>query len=525
MPEFFSFPLSYFLMGFALGCLIFLIALKWTKNQRRKTLRKEMNKTLSLAKTQAHRIEKNASLRARDFERKMRYKTEQSVGKERKRIEDMKYQMESKKNQMESLFKRKEEDMQIQLKELEQQKEHVQTVQSQAKKMSERYENRLKELNHLMENTAGLSREEALKEMKHQLEEEVKVGLGKEIREMEKKLKTESEKRTRLILAQAMSRLASEVSTERTTTSLPIKMEKTKGKIIGREGRNIRSLESACGVDIIIDESQEVIVISCFDPIRREVAFRAINRLLEEGRVHPARIEEVVSRIKRNLFVSMAETGKKTCFDLGLHGIKPSLMETLGSLQYRSLDGQNVLGASKEVAWLAGLIAVEMGFDVKMAKRAGLFHAIGLGVHHHVEGSYATVGAEILKKQGESEEVCQAVKNHNGSEAQSVLDHIVSAAYNLFRERPGAKREVMETYIRRLKDMESVANSFDGVVRSFALRTGKEIRVLVDSGKVSDEQAFMLSRDVAVKIKKEMEGTEGMTVSVVREFRMVEQAR
>ena len=515
-----------FLGGLALGGCLFFIYLKLMAKKRRAKLRKDMGRLLSDAKNQASRIEKSAQIRARDFERKMRHRAEISVRKEKKRMEDMKYQMESRKNQLESEFKRKEEDMELRIKEIEQQKEQARMMQSQMEKMTQKAQDRLKELNQMRENVSGLSRAEAAQEMRTQMEKELKEEMASQIKEMETKFKGEALARSRVILSQAIARFASEVSTEHTTTSVPIKMEKTKGKIIGREGRNIRSLEAACGVDIIIDESQEIIIISCFDPIRREVAQRAINKLLEEGRVHPARIEEIVSKMKRDLFGSMTEAGKKACFDLGVREVRPALMETLGSLKYRSLQGQNALKISQEVAWLAGLIASEVGFDVKTARRAGLFHTIGLAVDHRVEGSYASVGAQYLRKQGESLDICQAVHCHGGEkEPESVLDHLVASAYNLFHERPGARHSDMENYVERLKDMESIANSFDGVVRSFAIRAGKEIRVLVDSGKVTDDQALMLSRDIATKIQKEMDETGGMLVRVVREFRMVEQAR
>ena len=512
--------------GFVLGCLIFLSYLKIFQERRKRDLRKEVNRIINQARSQATRVEKNAYAKARDLERKMRNKAEQQARKEKKRIEDMKYQIENQKSQMESEFRKKEENIKSRIKDLDHQKEQAILTQAQLEKMSKKSEEKLEELNHLMENVSGLNKEQAIQEIKASMETDVKEELSAEIMNMEEKLKSESKKKAQRILSQAIARFASEVSTERTTDSLPIKMEKTKGKIIGREGRNIRSLESACGVDIIIDESQEIILISCFDAVRREVAVKSINKLLEEGSVHPARIEEVVGKVKRDVFLSMTESGEKACFDLGIHEVRPAIIETLGSLKYRFVDGQNVLKSSVEVAYLSGLIASEIGYDEKTAKRAGLFHAIGLGVDHRVEGSYSLVGSEYLRKNGEYQEICQAIRCHTGNPpAESVLDHILQSAHNLFHERPGAKRSVIENYVNRLKDMESIANSFDGVIRSFAIRAGKEIRVLVDSGKVTDEQAFMLSRDIAEKINKEMDETGQLLVSVVRECRMVEQAR
>ena len=514
------------LSGFFLGSLVFLFYLRVFQTRRKKHLKKEVNFIINQAKSQAMRIEKNALSKARDMERRIKSKVETEVRKEKKQIEDIKYQTEKRKTRLERDLRRKTEELENQIKQLERQKEMSTIMEQQLEKATKKANEKMEELNIIMEKAANLTKEQAREEIKKNMKEEMKNEITPQLISMEKELKKESEQKAKLILSQAIARFASEVSTEKTTASIPIKGEETKGKIIGREGRNIRALESACGVDIIIDESQEIILVSCFDSVRREVAVRSINHLLEEGRVHPARIEEVVGKIKRDIFVSMGEEGRQVCFDLGIHDVRPALIEVLGSLKYRFIEGNNVLKGSIEVAHLAGLIANEIGSEEKTAKRAGLFHAIGLGVDHRVEGSYSLVGAEYARKHGEPPVVCQAIRCHIGEvSASSVVDHIVQSAHNLFRERPGARREVIENYISRMKDMESVANSFDGVIRSFAIRTGKEIRVLVDSGKVTDEQSFMLSRDIAEKITKEMDEPGQLTVSVVRECRMVEQAR
>lgn len=514
------------LSGFFLGSLVFLFYLRLFQVRRKKNIKKEVNFIINQAKSQAMRIEKSALSKARDMERKMKNKVEVEIRKEKKQVEDIKYQAEKSKTRMERDFRRKKEELENQIKEMELGKERAKSMEQQLEKATRKTNEKMEELNAVMEKAANLTKEQAQEEIKKNLEEEIKKEMAPQIMIIEKELKEESEQKARLILSQVIARFASEVSTERTTASIPIKGEETKGKIIGREGRNIRALEAACGVDIIIDESQEIILISCFDSVRREVAVQSINHLLAEGRVHPARIEEVVAKIKRNIFTSMVEEGKQVCFDFGIHDLKPVLVEVLGSLKYRFVEGNNMLKSSVEVAHLSGLIASEIGFEEKLAKRAGLLHAIGLGVDHRIEGSYSLVGSEYARKQGESPLVCQAIRCHNMEvPAQSILDHIVQSAHNLFRERPGARREVIEHYVNRMQDMESVANSFDGVIRSFAIRTGKEVRVLVDSGKVTDEQAFMLSRDIAEKINKEMDEPGQLTVSVVRECRIVEQAR
>ncbi len=514
------------LSGVILGVFIVFLYLLIFRARRKKYIKKEVNFVINQAKSQAMRIEKNAHFKARDMERRMRNKVEAEVRKEKKQAEDIKYQMEKNKIRLERDLRRKTEELESRIQDMGRQKDRSKIMEQQLEKALGKTKEKMEELNITMEKAANLTKEQAQDEIKKNIEEKVKAEITPRLMNMEAELKAESEKKARLILSQAIARFASEVSTERTTSSIPIKGEETKGKIIGREGRNIRALESACGVDIIIDESQEIILISCFDAVRREVAIRSISHLLEEGRVHPARIEEVVGKIKRDIFVAMMEEGRQVCFDLGIHDVKPTLIETLGSLKYRFIEGNNVLKSSIEVAHLSGLIAGEIGAEEKTAKRAGLFHAIGLGVDHRVEGSYSLVGAEHARKHGESPVVCQAIRCHRGDvAAESILDHIIQSAHNLFRERPGARREVIENYISRMKDMESVANSFDGVIRSFAIRAGKEIRVLVDSGKVTGEQVFMLSRDIAEKITKEIDEPGQLMVSVVRECRMVEQAR
>ena len=514
------------LSGFALGCLVFLVYLRVFRERRKKNIKKEVNFIINQAKSQALRIERNSQSKMRDMERKIKNRVEAEARKEKKQAEDIKYHTEKKKIRMEKEFKRKTEELEHQIAETKREKERSEAIREQMERAESKAQDKIEKLDVMIEKSAGLTKDQALEEIRKNMEEEVKREVVPRLMSMEEELKKEADKKARLVLSQAMARFSAEVSTERTTSSLPIKGEETKGKIIGREGRNIRALEAACGVDIIIEESDETILISCFDSVRREVSMQAIQRLLEEGRVHPARIEEVVNKTKRDMFISMAEEGKKVCFELGIHDIHPALFEKLGSLKYRFLSGNNVLKSSIEVAHLATFIAGELNFDEKIAKRAGLLHAIGLGVDHRVEGGYAQAGAEYARKNGESPLVCQAILCHTGDPApETVVDHIVRAAHNLFQERPGARREVIESHINRMKDMESIANSFDGVIRSFALHAGKEVHVMVDSGKVTDEQAFMLSRDIAKKIQKELNPSGQLTVSVIRESRMVEQAR
>jgi ribonucrease Y len=358
------------------------------------------------------------------------------------------------------------------------------------------------------------------------LEEELRTDAAKRALVIETETRAEADKKAKRIIALALARYAGEYTPERTVTVINLPNEEMKGKIIGREGRNIRALEAACGVDLIVDETPESVVISSFDPVRREVARRALEKLMEDGRVHPARIEEVIDKMKKEVFKLMREDGEKAAFELGLTGVHPEIIKTIGSLKYRQSGGQTIYTHSIEVGHLAGMIAAEMGADVKRARRAGLLHDIGHALEHTFEGSHSTVGAEFAKKHGEADAVCDAIRSHHGEfESDSLLAHILQAANVLSNSRPGARRPSIDTFIRRMEDLEAIGNSFDGVVRTFATQAGKELRVLVESSRVTDEQAQMLSYDIARKIEREMNYQGQITVDVVRETRIIEHAR
>ena len=377
-----------------------------------------------------------------------------------------------------------------------------------------------------LEAVASMTAEQARTELTNSLEEEARKAAESTLQQIEDEAKKDASKRAKQVLASAISRYASEVATERTVSIIGLTSDEMKGKIIGREGRNIRALEAACGVDLIVDETPESVVISSFDPVRREIARETLKRLMEDGRVHPARIEEVVSKVKTDISSTIKEDGEKACNELNITNVHPAILNLLGSLKYRSSHMQNLYKQSIEVGYVAGLLASEIGAKVQWARRAGLLHAIGRAIDHTVEGSYAEVGAEFAKRHGEKEYVCQAIRSHSGEkQAVSVLDNLVQAAFNLTEARPGSKRSMMEGFIRRLKDLESIGNSFDGVSRTFAVQSGKEVRVLVDSGKITDDQSKMLVRDIARKIERELNYPGQIKISVVRETRMVEHAR
>ena len=374
-----------------------------------------------------------------------------------------------------------------------------------------------------LEETAGLTREEARRALVEQMTEEARGEAAKHIRQVESEAREEADRRAKKIVSIAIERLAGEFVAERTVSVVALPSDDMKGRIIGREGRNIRAIEAATGVDLIIDDTPEAVVISCHNPIRRELARLALDRLISDGRIHPGRIEEVVRKAEQELEESIREAGQKAVIELGLHGVHQELIRLVGMLKYRYSYAQNVLGHSIETAFIAGALAAELGLNVKQARRAGLLHDIGKALTHEVEGSHAIVGGEIARKYGESAKIVNAIAAHHEEvKAETILAPLVDAADALSGARPGARREVLESYAKRLEDLERISNSFRGVERSYAVQAGREIRVIVDPGTVPDDQALLLARDVARRIEQEMTYPGQIKVTVIRETRASE---
>ena len=516
-----------FISGLFFGGLIFLLYLNFTKKKRDQNLKQEKDMILNRAKSQASKIERASKEKAREWEEKELQKIQKERKVTEENLKSKEYNLKKRQDQINIELQAREEELQKREADLKQEKESLEVIEKQLDNLKLKAQREQKEAESSLERLAVMTKEEAREYLKKLLEEDVKREISTKLLSIEEEMKREQEEKVKLILAQAMARYSAEVTAERTVETLPIVGSSTKGKIIGREGRNIRALEASCGVDLIIGEGQEIVTISCFDPVRRVVAKRTIEKLMEEGRVHPAFIEEVLEKTRKEISSEIIEEGKKVCFDMGIHDLNPEIVKVLGRLKYRFIEGQNLLKYSIEVAYIASLLAGELSYSRKKASRAGLLHAIGMGVPHFIEGSYSFVGSQFCKKQGEKEEIYQAILCHDAKEpAHSVLDHILQCAYNLSRSRSGAKRSLLESYINRLKDLESLANSFDGVKRSYAVKAGKEIRVLVDTFKVTDEgQMSMLSWDIAKKIQREMKLSEEVKVSVIREYRIVEHAR
>ena len=377
-----------------------------------------------------------------------------------------------------------------------------------------------------LEQVAGMTREEAKKSLIDEMTEEAKHDSAKRIRVIEEGAKEEAVRKAQKIVALAIERLAGDFVAERSVTVFPLPNDELKGKIIGREGRNIRALEAATGIDLIVDDTPETVVISGHNPIRREVARLSLEKLVADGRIHPGRIEEVVRKSEQELDESIREAGQKAIFDVGIHGVHPEIVKLLGRLKYRYSYAQNVLLHSIEAAFICGHMAVELGLNEKQARRAALLHDIGKAVDHEVEGSHAIIGAELARKYGESPKIVNAIAaHHEDVKAETILAPLVDAADALSGARPGARREMMESYVRRLEDLERITNSFKGVEKSYAVQAGREIRVMVQHDIVSDDEAARMAREMARKIENEMTYPGQIKVTVIREMRSVDFAK
>jgi ribonuclease Y len=377
-----------------------------------------------------------------------------------------------------------------------------------------------------LENVAKMSSAEAKQLLMEAMENEAKHEAAKRIRKIEEEAREMADKKSKEIISLAIQRYAGEYVAEKTVSVVNLPNEEMKGRIIGREGRNIRALEAATGVDLIIDDTPEAVILSGFNPVRREIARIALERLVSDGRIHPARIEEIVQKVEQEMDVSIREAGEQATFDVGVHGMHPELIKLIGRLKYRTSFAQNVYQHSLEVAFLCGIMAAELGVNVKQAKRAGLLHDIGKAVDHEVEGSHAKLGADLARKYGEVPVIVHAIAAHHEEEKpESMIDVLVEAADALSGARPGARREMLETYVKRLEDLERIATSFHGVEKSYAIQAGREIRIMVQPERISDADSAILCRDIARKIENELTYPGQIKVTVIRETRAVDVAK
>jgi ribonuclease Y len=474
------------------------------------------------AKKDAAAIKKEAELHAKDSVLKERGDFEKEVRETRRELQTQEKRIIGKEEaidkRIESVDKR-ESDL----------TRREQSLKSREKNLDEKaveYDRQIDQARRQLEQVAGMTRDEAKKSLIDQMVDEAKHESAKRIRLIEEEAKEESARKSQKIIALAIERLAGDFVAERSVTVFPLPNDELKGKIIGREGRNIRALEAATGIDLIVDDTPETVVISGHNPIRREIARLALEKLVSDGRIHPGRIEEVVRKSEQELEESIKEAGQKAIFDVGVHGVHPEIIKLLGRLKYRYSYAQNVLLHSIEAAFICGAMAAELGLNEKQARRAALLHDIGKAVDHEVEGSHAIIGAELARKYGESPKIVNAIAaHHEDVRAETILAPLVDAADALSGARPGARREMMETYTRRLEELEKIVNSFKGVEKSYAVQAGREIRIMVQHELVSDDEAARMAREVARKIENEMTYPGQIKVTVIREMRAVDFAK
>ncbi|MBI4699401.1 MAG: ribonuclease Y, partial [Nitrospirae bacterium] len=388
------------------------------------------------------------------------------------------------------------------------------------------YDKLIKQQNETLERISGLSSEDAKKELLQRIEEVSRFEAAKVAKRIEDEALESADRKSKEILSLAIQRYASDFVSDYTISTVSLPNDEMKGRIIGREGRNIRALEAATGVEVIIDDTPETVIMSSFDPVRREVARVSLERLMTDGRIHPARIEEIVEKVKKEVENTIREEGDKAVFELGLHGIHPELIKLIGRLKYRTSYAQNVLQHSKEVAYLAGLMAGELRLDVKLAKRAGILHDIGKAIDHEMEGTHQAIGGIMAKKYGENNKVINAIEVHHGEADPITFEaSLIAAADALSAARPGARKESIESYIKRLEKLEEIATSFNGINKCFAIQAGREIRIMVKPEEVNDELSAQISRDLAKKIEAELAYPGQIKVTVIRESRYVEYAK
>jgi ribonuclease Y len=507
-----------------------------------KELRKAEEEALKLireAQDKAESILKEADTKAqRIIEQAQREadRLRNEVEEKRKELKEFEETLFSRERQLErkwETIERREEEIYRREKEVREFERQVEARRKEILELEEKLAEEREELRRLKEQEllelqriASMTLEEAKEELMRKVEEESRLEAVKLMKRIEEEAKEKAEMEAKRIVTTAVQRISPQIAINYTTTSVELPSNEFKGRIIGREGRNIRTFELLTGVDLIIDDTPDVVTISSFDPLRREIAKEALERLIEDGRIHPARIEEIVDEVKKEMDEKIRKMGEETVFELNLHDINPGLYYYIGKLYFRTSYSQNVLLHSKEVAYLAGLMAEELGLDAKIAKRAGLLHDIGKAVSHELGGSHTDIGVELCKKYGEPDAVINAIKAHHEEEPVRYPEvALVCAADALSAARPGARRETLEAYLKRLEKLEEIVKSFQGVANAYAVQAGREIRVIVNPEEISDEEAFMLSRDIAKKIEEEMDYPGQIKVVVIRELRHVEYAK
>jgi ribonuclease Y len=504
----------------ALGALAIGVGLGWYVTKLK--LESNAASRVGRAELEARRIVEEAEaqrretvLAAKDETIQIRTEMDREVANRRRELERVERRIEQKEEGLD----RKNEQVERRDKTLQRREKELDTREAELETYRLRHEEELQRV-------AMLTTDQAREILLNRTEQEMRDMLSRRVHELEQEAKAEADRRSRKILATTIQRIASDYVAESTVSVVPLPSDDMKGRIIGREGRNIRALEQATGVDLIVDDTPEAVTLSGFDPVRREVARRALQKLIQDGRIHPARIEEVVNKTRLELEQAMREEGEKVAYEANVQGLHPDLIKLLGRMKFRTSYGQNVLQHSLEVSMIAGALAAELGADVNVAKTAALLHDIGKAVDHEVDGPHALIGADIARRLGRSARIVHAIAAHHGEEEpQTVEAFIVATADAISGARPGARREMVETYIKRLEALEAVANSFEGVEKSFAIQAGREVRIMVSPDKIDDLAATKLARDIVRKIEENLEYPGQIKVTVIRETRAVDYAR
>ena len=504
-----------FLISLAIGVLVGMAYRKKIAESKLGSAEQEAKRLVDLAKIEAENLKKEEIIKAKEEIMNSRKELDQEIKERRGEVQKQETRIIQKEESLERRsenFEKKEQDLERRMQEVEDQKLEIEKV----------YDEQLSKLQQI----ASLTKEEAKNKLLKEVEKDITVEKATMIREAEQKVKDEVNKNAKELLTYAVQKCAADHSQETTVSIVALPSDDMKGRIIGREGRNIKALETLTGIDLIIDDTPEAVVLSGFDPLRREVAKIALEKLIDDGRIHPAKIEEMVEKAKQEVEETIKSEGERAVLESGVIGLHPDLVKLIGKLKYRTSYGQNVLNHSIEVSNLARIMAEELGLDPKIARRAGLLHDIGKALDHDMEGTHVEIGVEILKKYKENPIIINAVEAHHGDvEPQSLEAVLVQAADAISASRPGARRETLEAYIKRLQNLEEIADSFDGVEKSFAIQAGREIRVLVKPDKISDDEMTILARDVSKRVENEMEYPGQIKVNVIRETRVVDYAR
>ncbi|MDZ7271013.1 MAG: ribonuclease Y [candidate division KSB1 bacterium] len=511
----------------AIGCAAVAFVAGWYASKRVgqgkiASAEKLAEKIVSEAEKTAEALRKEKLLEAKDEWLRMKQEFENETKSRRVELQNLERQLANRELNLDKradLLNKKERD-------LEQLSQQLKEESAQVKKRQEELDRLIEEQNARLEKISGLSHEEAKKILMDNLLEKARQEAAQMVKEIKDQARQNANREAREIILQAIQRSAADHSVETTVSVVNLPNDEMKGRIIGREGRNIRAFEMATGIEIIVDDTPEAVILSGFDPLRREIARQALEKLIADGRIHPARIEEVVQKTAQEVEESLSQEGEKAMLETGVHGLHPELVKLLGKLHYRTSYGQNALQHAIEVSYLAGLMAAQLGLDANLAKRAGLLHDIGKAIDRYTEGTHTQIGVELAKKYGENPVVINAIAaHHEDVEITSPISILVQAADAISSSRPGARRESLESYVKRLEKLEEVAKSFSGVGRAYAIQAGREIRVMVEPEKVSDAMAEQLSSEIAQKIQAEMEYPGQIKVTVIREYRAVDYAK